>query len=111
MKTEQFPTGASASKVRFAGALKLIGNLGLFVVFCYGASSLSSAITGLLLFIYFSWKLIPVIVTGMPVEQTSARARGTTILLGLVFIILIIISIFLIFNHPDAAFVAPPAAS
>ena len=100
MKTEQFVISASPGKVRMRATVTLARNLCAFLFFCYATNSLFFAFDGLVLFLYFSWKLIPEIVTGMSFVKTSARTRGVTLLFGLVFTILIIIALFLAGKYP-----------
>lgn len=95
MTTVRFLEDGSPSKVRILGVIKVARNLSFFVSFCYAINSLYFAFDAFVAFVYFTWKYIPVIVTGVRVEKISARSRGVTILLGLVFLFLIIIAGFL----------------
>ena len=75
------------------GLVKLVRNLSIFISSCYVVTP-SVAFTGFIFFVYYSWKYIPEIATGVSFAETSARARGVTILIGLILLMLLIIGLF-----------------
>lgn len=100
METVQSTKGASVAKVRVIGIAKFVRNLCIFLFYCYAADFNSSSFAAFACFIYFTWKYIPEIATGVDFERTSVRARGVTILLGFVSIVVLIIFVFVTLTHP-----------